>query len=81
MLDGKLNMSLQCVPRKSPLSWDASKNVTSRSEEVILPIYSVPVKPHLECCVQYWCSQGKKDVELLKLVQRSAMKLIRGPCL
>ncbi|GAB0179896.1 cAMP-dependent protein kinase inhibitor alpha [Grus japonensis] len=69
VIDENLNMAWQCALTAQKANRVLScikRGITSRSREVILPLYSTLIRPHLEYCIQLWGPQYRRDMELLE---------------
>ncbi|KAK4816551.1 hypothetical protein QYF61_017752 [Mycteria americana] len=80
-VDGKASMSQQCAlaaKRASRVLGCITHGIAGRSREVTVPRYTALGRPHLECCVQFWVPQCKKDIKLSECVQRRATNVVQG---
>jgi len=81
LVDEKLGITWHCVfaaQKANHILGCIKSSVASRSREVILPLCSALVRPHLESCIQLWSPEHKKGIDLLEWVQRRATKMIQG---
>ena len=53
-------------------------NIKCKNAAIIMRLYKSLMRPRLEYCVQAWSSYHKKNIEVLKRVQKRATKMVYG---
>ncbi len=74
-----LKFSHQCkdaAGKASRMLGFINRNISFKTKDTILPLYTSLVRPHLEYTVQFWAPHHAKDRAKLEAVQRKATKMI-----
>ena len=83
IVSNKFTPTAQCeaAAAKALRTLFSIRSVTvNRSSDVLLPLYTALVRPHLEYCIQAWVPYLKKDMAILERVQRLATRMMRDVC-
>ncbi|KAJ7415702.1 hypothetical protein BTVI_37578 [Pitangus sulphuratus] len=81
LVDDRLDRTQQCALAAQTakcILGCINSSVASTEREVIPHHYSALVRPQMECCIQLWSPQHRKDMGLLEWFQRRDIKIIRG---
>lgn len=76
LLDTKVNVIRQCVlaTKKASGTMGCIGHISCRSRSPLLSI----TRPELECCVQLWIPQNKRDMDIRERAQRRSAKEMKG---
>ena len=72
-MSGDFKLEKQCrvaAQRANRALYQLLRTVVSRDPEILVPLYKVYVRPHLEYCVQAWSPYLERDKKVLEAVQR-----------
>jgi len=81
-MDTKLSVRQKCalvIRKANGMLGCIRRSVASKTRQVIFPLYSELVRPHLECCVQFWAPQNKRGKDILERVHQRTTKMMSGP--
>ena len=81
LVDSLMKVSTQCaaaVKKANSMLGIIKKGIENKIANIIMALYKMLVRQHLEYCIQFWSPHLKKDIVELEKVQKRATKMMTG---
>lgn len=77
LVDSQLNISQQVAKKANDILALIKSSIASRTKEVIIPLFSALVRPHRECCAQFWALTLQRTLRCWTVSSKGQQSLLK----